>query len=230
VAVHCVNSTTPRTPVVSDPPRAPPDPPPVVKLIVEYKFIVCYDLRLHCRMVTPQRGKRMADEPIAGSPDNEAVRAPYRLVVWGTGGMGRVALSTVATRKDFEIIGARVYSADKDGIDVGALAGLAPVGVRATADLDAALAIDADCVLHLARDFGRYDSVDELVAILRAGRNVITVHPFQLSRLRCVTASPGLGRLPPCAVVPRTRYRRRSSRGPRSRLMRPGREGPVWQP
>jgi hypothetical protein len=132
----------------------------------------------------------MADGPIAGSPGTEAVRAPYRLVVWGTGGMGRVAVSTVAMRRDFEIVGARVYSADKDGIDVGVLAGLAPVGVRATPDPDAALDVDADCVLHLARDFGRYDSVDELVAILRAGRNVITVHPFQFDHAMDAMSCP----------------------------------------
>src|SRR5271170_4628681 len=116
MAVRCINSTTPRTPAISDPPPAPPGPPPVVKLIVLYKIIVYYARISIVGTVTPQRGKRMADGPIAGSPGNEAVRAPYRLVVWGTGGMGRVAISTVAMRRDFEIIGARVYSADKDGI------------------------------------------------------------------------------------------------------------------
>jgi hypothetical protein len=55
-------------------------------------------------------------EPIACHPGAEAVRDPYRLVVWGTGGMGRVAVSTVATRPDFEIVGAdntpsRVFTA-----------------------------------------------------------------------------------------------------------------------
>jgi len=38
----------------------------VVKLILLYKNIVYYAMHQHCRTVTPQRGKRMADEPIAG--------------------------------------------------------------------------------------------------------------------------------------------------------------------
>jgi hypothetical protein len=96
-------------------------------------------------------------------------RDPYRLTLWSTGGMGRVAISTVASRPDFEIVGARVYAAENDGADIGTLARLPATCVHATTDAESALAVDADCVLHLARDFGRYDSVDEIVAMLRAG-------------------------------------------------------------
>jgi hypothetical protein len=127
----------------------------------------------------------------AGRTSNDdGTRDPYRIVVWGTGGMGRVAISTIAARQDFEIVGARVYSSDKDGVDIGTLAGLSPMGVRATTDVETALASDADCILHLARDFGRYDALDEILAMLRNGHNVITVHPFQVEHAMGATACP----------------------------------------
>jgi hypothetical protein len=66
MAVRCINSTTPGTPAICDPPPAPPGPPTSVKLILLYKNIVYYAMHQHCRTVTPQRGRRMADEPIAG--------------------------------------------------------------------------------------------------------------------------------------------------------------------
>jgi hypothetical protein len=132
----------------------------------------------------------MTAQAIASVSSKVGRRDPYRIIVWGTGGMGKVAISTIAARQDFEIVGARVYSADKDSVDIGTLAGLATMGVKATTDVDAALANDADCVLHLARDFGRYDSLDELVAMLRRGHNVITVHPYQIDHAMSATASP----------------------------------------
>ena len=132
----------------------------------------------------------MAAQGVGSTLSNTGRRDPYRIIVWGTGIMGKVAISTIAARQDFEIVGARVYSADKDGADIGTLAGVAPMGVSATTDIDAVLASDADCVVHLARDFGRYDSLDEIIAMLRRGHNVITVHPFQIDHAMSETAAP----------------------------------------
>ncbi|MEO3760228.1 dihydrodipicolinate reductase [Mycobacterium sp. B14F4] len=70
----------------------------------------------------------------------------------------------------FEIVGARVYSADKDGADVGVLVGREPIGVAATTDVDRVLALDADCVLYTPRN----TDVDEVCAILASGKNVVT--------------------------------------------------------
>jgi hypothetical protein len=115
---------------------------------------------------------------------------PYRIVVWGPGGLGRVAIREVTRMPEFELAGVLAYSDAKHGADAGELAGIGPIGIQVTTDRDEALAIDCDCVLHLARDFGRYGALDELVAILRAGRNVITVHPFQHIDVMGVTAAP----------------------------------------
>ncbi|HLY34851.1 MAG TPA: hypothetical protein VKQ07_09990, partial [Jatrophihabitantaceae bacterium] len=78
------------------------------------------------------------------------------------------------------LAGVKVYSDDKDGRDTGELVGRAAVGVRATKDVDAILAIDADVVLYLPRN----TSLGEVCALLRSGKNVITTaflfHPHRL--------------------------------------------------
>lgn len=103
----------------------------------------------------------------------------YRALIWGPGNLGKIAIREAQRTPWLELVGARAYSADKDGVDLGTLAGIAPIGVRATSDPDVALGIDCDVVLHLARDYGRHGAVDEIVALLEAGKDVITVHPFQ---------------------------------------------------
>jgi hypothetical protein len=78
------------------------------------------------------------------------------------------------------IVGARVYSADKDGLDVGALVARDPIGVIATTDVDEILAVDADCVPYTPRNA----DLDEVCAILASGKSVATTaflfHPRRL--------------------------------------------------
>lgn len=81
---------------------------------------------------------------------------------------------------DLTLVGARVYSDDKDGVDIGALVGRDPIGVAATSDVDAILALDADCVLYTPRTA----SVDDVCALLAGGKNVATTafmfHPRRM--------------------------------------------------
>ncbi len=102
---------------------------------------------------------------------------PYRVIQWATGGVGRAAIQGVLDHPELELVGCWVHSAAKVGRDVGELAERAPIGVAATDDIDALLALDADCVVYApvladARVVAR---------ILRAGKNVVTpvgwVHP-----------------------------------------------------
>ena len=74
----------------------------------------------------------------------------YKVAVWATGGVGRFAIRTVVDRPTLALVGAWVHSARKDGEDVGTLAGIAPVGVRASRDEAAVLNGDADCVVYAA--------------------------------------------------------------------------------
>ncbi len=64
-----------------------------------------------------------------------------RVVVWGTGNMGRAAIRSVVAHPDLELAGVIVSSAAKDGRDAGELADLGrTLGIAATLDAATALA------------------------------------------------------------------------------------------
>jgi 2,4-diaminopentanoate dehydrogenase len=96
---------------------------------------------------------------------------PLRVIAWGTGAVGTELLRAIIDhRRDLALVGARVYSPDKDGADVGVLAGREPLGVTASTDAEALLALEADAVLYTPRN----TSVEEVCAILASGKNVVT--------------------------------------------------------
>ena len=120
----------------------------------------------------------------------------YRVVQWATGNQGVEAIRAVLDRPDMELVGAKVYGADKDGVDAGVLAGRSPCGVVATCDVDEILALGADCVAY----FPRHASLDEVCRILASGANVATTaflfHPRSLpaddlARLEAACAEGG---------------------------------------
>jgi hypothetical protein len=98
----------------------------------------------------------------------------YRVVQWATGNVGRHALRAVLERDQFELVGVHAFSPDKVGADAGTLAGIDPVGVPATDDIDALLGAAPDCVLYTPRVID-YDLVGRL---LRSGINVVTTGDF----------------------------------------------------
>ncbi len=111
----------------------------------------------------------------------------YRVIQFATGECGQVAVRAIAEHPQLELVGARVYSPAKVGRDVGELCGTRPLGIVATDDEEALLALDADCVLWMGEatmfgpGAGPESGVDELCRILRSGKNVITiVHMFLL--------------------------------------------------
>ena len=93
-----------------------------------------------------------------------------RVVQWATGGVGKAAIEGVLAHPDLELVGAWVHSESKNGKDVGELVGLDPIGVRATTSMDEILALDADCVVYSPL----LPNEDEVVALLRSGKNVVT--------------------------------------------------------
>ena len=95
---------------------------------------------------------------------------PYRVVQWATGTVGASAMRGVIGHPDMELVGAYVYSGQKEGRDAGDLCGLDPVGVRATRNVDEILALKPDCVLYMP-DKG---NIDELCNLLESGANVST--------------------------------------------------------
>jgi hypothetical protein len=103
----------------------------------------------------------------------------YRVVQWCTGNVGRHAIAGIAARPDLDLVGVWVSSGAKVGVDAGVLAGLSrPLGVAATDDPAALLALEPDCVVHTAwADDRLFDALDDLARLLRAGVNVVSSSP-----------------------------------------------------
>jgi hypothetical protein len=97
-----------------------------------------------------------------------------RVVQWTTGNVGKRSVRAVAANADLELVGCYAWSPDKVGRDVGELCGIDPIGVVATNDVDALLALRPDCVIYNPM----WQNVDELVRILAAGVNVVSTAAF----------------------------------------------------
>ncbi len=110
----------------------------------------------------------------------------YRVIQWATGTVGIHAVPAIASHPDLELIGLWVHADDKAGRDAGELCGVAPLGVTATQDAEALLALDADCVCYTAHsDVRPGEVVDDLCRMLAGGKNVVNtsfvplLHPEQ---------------------------------------------------
>jgi hypothetical protein len=106
----------------------------------------------------------------------------YRVVQWSTGNVGRHAIAGIDARPDLDLVGVWVSNPDKAGKDAGELAGLGRrLGVNATNDADALLALKPDCVVHTAMaDTRLMEAIEDLKKILRAGVNVVSSSPVFL--------------------------------------------------
>lgn len=97
-----------------------------------------------------------------------------RVVQWTTGNVGKQSAIAIARNPGLELVGCYAWSRDKVGRDVGLLCGIEPLGVTATDDVGALLALRPDCVVYNPM----WPSTDELVRILEAGVNVVTTAAF----------------------------------------------------
>ena len=89
--------------------------------------------------------------------------------------MGRESVAGIVLHPQLELVGVFAHSAEKVGKDAAELCGLdEPTGVLATADVDALLALQPDCVVYNALHI----DPDEVARILRAGVNVVTTSEF----------------------------------------------------
>lgn len=106
-----------------------------------------------------------------------AVQVPntaYRVVQWTTGNVGKSSVRAIAKNPNYQLVGLYAWSNDKVGRDAGELAGLEPLGVQATDDVDALLALKPEVVVYNPM----WINVDELVRILSAGVNVVSSASF----------------------------------------------------
>jgi 2,4-diaminopentanoate dehydrogenase len=107
------------------------------------------------------------------------------VIQFSTGNVGRPALAAILRHPDLELVGLHAASPAKLGRDAAELCGLAePSGVVATDDVDALVALHADCVVYTSQAEARpHEALAELTAFLEAGTNVVgtslvwLVHP-----------------------------------------------------
>jgi 4-hydroxy-tetrahydrodipicolinate reductase len=105
-----------------------------------------------------------------------------RVVEWSTGNAGRAAIAGIAARPELELVGVYVSNPAKVGRDAGELAGLGrTLGVAATDDADALLALKPDCIVHTAMADNRLpEAIEDLRRFLAAGINVVSSGPVFL--------------------------------------------------
>ena len=93
-----------------------------------------------------------------------------RVVVWSTGGIGSIAIRTIHRRSDLDLVGVWVHSEEKVGKDAGELAYGESIGVIATDDADALIALKPDCVVYAASGPERDAvAIPDYVRLLEAG-------------------------------------------------------------
>jgi hypothetical protein len=99
----------------------------------------------------------------------------YRVILWGTGFVGKLGLRALIAHPDFDLVGLVVHGKDKVGRDAGEIVGLAPVGVAATDDVSAAERTEAEAVAYFANaDLRPADAVQDMARMLAAGKNVVS--------------------------------------------------------
>jgi 2,4-diaminopentanoate dehydrogenase len=101
---------------------------------------------------------------------------PYRVVLWTTGHVARFAGRAIVEHPDMELVGAYAWNADKVGRDVGELIGIAPLGVTATDDVDALLALAPDVVAYyqMLMPAAIPEHVETICRFLERGVNVVS--------------------------------------------------------
>jgi len=127
--------------------------------------------------------------------------------VWSTGGVGSIAIDGIRRRPDLELVGVWVHSPDKAGRDAGELAGIDRLGVAATTDADALIALAPDCVVYAAsgpeRDAG---AVPDYLRLLKAGINVVSTSSIGLVYPPCYYAADWLAQLEAAAKAGGTSF------------------------
>src|SRR4051795_4271920 len=99
----------------------------------------------------------------------------YRVIQWSTGNVGKHAVRLIAHHPELELVGLWVHSEEKAGKDAGELVGIERLGVAATNDIDALLALDADCVSYTpTADLRPLEAIADMTKIARSGKNIVS--------------------------------------------------------
>jgi len=94
----------------------------------------------------------------------------YRVVQWATGRIGESSLRELIRSPEMDLVGVYVHSEAKEGRDAGELCGLAPIGIKATRDIDKIIALKPDCIVAVQEGC----NIDDVCRFLEAGINIAT--------------------------------------------------------
>ncbi len=101
------------------------------------------------------------------------MKAPKRIVVWGTGFVGKMVIPEVLGHPDFELVGVGVSNPDKVGRDVGEICGIGSIGLVATDEIDTLIDLRPDALVHYGPTAAHApDNLRDIGAFLRAGIDV----------------------------------------------------------
>ena len=97
-----------------------------------------------------------------------------RIVIWGTGFVGKMVIAEIIKHPLFELVGVGVSNPDKVGRDVGEICGLGTsLGITATDDVDALIALKPDALVHYGPTAAHAEENIALITrFLRAGIDV----------------------------------------------------------
>ncbi|WP_375481911.1 dihydrodipicolinate reductase [uncultured Mycobacterium sp.] len=96
-----------------------------------------------------------------------------RIVVWGTGFVGKLVIAEIVKHPLFELVGVGVSNPAKVGRDVGEICELPRVGITATDDVDALIALRPDALVHYGPTAAHAtDNIALMTRFLRAGIDV----------------------------------------------------------
>jgi hypothetical protein len=98
----------------------------------------------------------------------------YKVIQWATGVVGKSSLRGILRHPKLELVGVRVYSDEKNGLDAGKIIEVDDTGILATTDVGAILATDADCVIYCPLPWDPND----ICQLLESGKHVVTPCPY----------------------------------------------------
>ena len=99
--------------------------------------------------------------------------AAKRVVVWGTGFVGKMVIPEILRHPGFELVGVGVINPEKVGRDAGEICGVGSVGLTATDDVAALIALRPDALVHYGPTAaGAADNIRDIGAFLRGGIDV----------------------------------------------------------
>ncbi len=99
----------------------------------------------------------------------------HKVIVWGTGFVGKMVIREILEHPGFELAAVLVNDPAKAGRDVGEIVGVDPIGLAATNDIDAALAVEADAVAYYGPTAAlAAQNIENMSRALRAGKHVVS--------------------------------------------------------